>query len=214
MDRNGRRGMKALPIKTVGVLAGAVIGLLLLHPYVMAVIALIPGDLPKIAPRTLKGFAVELFSPGMLPMTLAFVLFCSGVGLLIAMVVERERSLAAMRRKQERQQAAIAAANRLIMIFSHHLLNSLMAIGVHAKRLQRSREREVKERSLAEIIKRIGELESIMEVMKSMEFQETLEKGEEGYHSIIEASRWIEERLKAKGRPNGEETRRGAGPPP
>ncbi len=188
--------MRKVPFKTAGALIGAAAGLLLLHPYVMAVLSLAPGmHQNHVTPPGLRSFLALIFSPSMLPMTAAFVIFASVMGLLAGMVVERERRLEKFRQERERQKAVMEAVHRLIMVLSHHIINSALAIGAGAKALSRAGSNEERGQALKEIEGRIERIEAVMRTMQEMEFQEVLHGQENGYEGVIRTSRWIEERM-------------------
>ncbi len=189
--------MARIPHKSLGLILGGLTGLLLLHPYVMFVLSFVAptGDNQPISTVGIIPFLHMVFSPGMLPMSLAFILFSGIMGLLIGMVFERERRLDALRHEAERREAVLGAVRQLVMILSHHILNSALVIGISAKQLRNDTREEDRSEALERINVQITKMESMVGLMREIRFEEMLDGSDTSYKRIIEINSQMEQYL-------------------
>jgi len=189
--------MAKLPLKTIGLILGGLTGFLLLHPSVMLVLSFVTtaggGQLPPTG--GILSFLRLVFSPEMLPMSLALILFSALMGLLIGMVFERERRLDALRHENERREAVLGAVRQLVMVLSHHFLNSALVIGVNAKRLRNGTREEDRSEALDRINAQIMKMESVVSTMREIQFEEMLDGNDTDYERIIEINSQLEQHI-------------------
>ena len=192
---------KKMPLKTLYFVSGLSAGLFFVHPYVMLVLMLTSPDGNKglrLDFKDVSSFVHLIFSSEMWPMSFAFISFSGAIGLLIGMVVERERTLAALRYENERRTFVIQAIRQLVMILSHHFLNAVLVIGANVKQLKVAADLECKTEALKKIETQAMKTESIISLLQGLDFERLLDGSEQGYKKIIEISSELERQLKRK----------------
>ena len=130
-------------LKTLFALAGIVIGMVIVHPYVMLVHQLTnTGHGVGSADKIVSGGLSAAFSPTMLPMTIAFALFGGVCGLFLGLLFEHNERLVRYRYQARLHRDLTDSLRQLLAVVSHYILNSSMAISGHARRLQKKAQEE------------------------------------------------------------------------
>jgi len=119
---------------------GAVVGHLLVHPYVMVSYSLMDmyreGRLTIHLDHVLSA-ARSVFDPTMLPMTISFSLFNGVVALLMGVVRDKQRKLHEAAIENERKKASVETLQRLMVTLSHYFLNANTVVGGAVRHCQR-----------------------------------------------------------------------------
>lgn len=184
------------PRKTGCTLAGILAGIIIVHPYVMLVNRLTgPGPLIS-QPQNFGdvGF-LAIIAPNMLPMTIAFAFFGGICGLLLGLLIERNRRVLHYRYQAELHTNLTAALHQLLDVVSHYILNGSMVISSHSRRLEKKTAREDLPR-LAAIIKQAEQNEAVLKLLKESDFLQQIDPTDATYEKLIELNRKIEAQLK------------------
>ncbi len=184
-------------VKLIFTIIGFLFGLVIAHPYVMLVYMIThpkgwghPGhDLSVV------GTISQVFSVEMVPMAAAFAIFCSLIGLLLAILFERNQKLSEMSLAMKRRRQVMESMHRLLSVLSHFIINSTLVIGTLVRRLEK---RDVKGELRQELEKILTEAERNEEVMKLVnqcEFLENFEETDASMQEVLELTRKLEEGL-------------------
>ncbi len=182
--------------KTVCTLAGILAGIIIVHPYVMLVNRLTgPGPLTS-QPQSFGDVGFPgIIAPNMLPMTIAFAFFGGICGLLLGLLIERNRRVLHFRYQAQLHTNLTAALHQLLDVVSHYILNGSMVISSHARRLEKKTAREDLPH-LAAIIKQAEHNEAVLKLLKESDFLQQIDPTDATYEKLIELNRKIEAQLK------------------
>ena len=191
--------MKGTPFKTIGAATGIAAGALFVHPYMMLVLSLFTshGKL-DIEPGVhgLSSFAHLIFSRQMLPMSFTFISLCGVAGLLAGMVIERKRRLVTLRYENEKRESVLLAVRQLVMVLSHYFLNAALVTEADVKRLKKDGGIDARNEALDEIEARARKTESVIGLLRDIDFEKLLDGSDPGYKKMLEINSEIEKRLR------------------
>lgn len=179
---------------------GAAIGYLVFHPYTMLVYFL-TGFSPS--GMHLKDIFFS-FDRTMLPMGIAFAALGGFIGLLIAVIIEKQKQLYAMTLENEKKKAALETLKELMITLSHYLLNANMVIGGMVRRCKQMKSTEDILCSLEVIAEQARKIDAVMSTLKKITEIKTSKYAEEGQVLMIDISKEIE-KLLSKDREGAEE---------
>lgn len=181
------------------VIAGAVAGYFLFHPYTM--VAHIFADLGH-NELQLKDF-FEAFSKSltveMTFMAFAFAAIGAVIGLLTGVLSERKRKLFEAEMENEKRKTAVETLRRLMITLSHHLLNANTVIGGTAHRARRHTTDAGLIESLDLIREEAAKIDAVIRTLKKITEIKTADYTSEGKGLLIDISKEIEENLAGHG---------------
>ncbi|MBI5055368.1 MAG: hypothetical protein HZB61_01940 [Nitrospirae bacterium] len=167
--------------KSLPFFIGALAGYAVVHPYTMLV-------------YSLTGFAHSgmhlkdiffSFDREMLPMGVAFTVLGGFIGILIAVVIEKQRQLYTVIFENEKKKITL----------SHYLLNANMVIGGMVRRCQRIQTNEDSQCSLEAIAEQAKKIDAVISALKRLTEIKTAKYTAEGHALMIDISKEIEELL-------------------
>ena len=184
------------PRKTGCILTGILAGVIIVHPYVMLVNRLTgPGPLTG-QPQNFGDVGFPgIIAPNMLPMTIAFAFFGGICGLLLGLLIERNRRVLHYRYQAELHTNLTAALHQLLDVVSHYILNGSMVISSHARRLEKKTTRKNLPH-LAAIIRQSEHNEAVLKLLKGSDFLQQIDPTDATYEKLIELNQKIEAQLK------------------
>lgn len=173
-------------------------GYFVFHPYAMLVDSLMHihkgGDL-HIHWKELFGIARTTFEPMMLPMAVAFTLFGSVIGLLIGLVVDKQKKLHVAELENEKRRVAIDTLHRLMVTLSHYLLNANMIIGGRVRRTQKMDLNDEALASLGTIAEQAKKIDAVVAALRNVTEIKTTHYTERDDKLLIDIAREIDEKL-------------------
>ncbi|MBI4849767.1 MAG: hypothetical protein HY808_14550 [Nitrospirae bacterium] len=177
--------------KSLPFFIGALAGYAVFHPYTMLV-------------YSLTGFAHSgmhlkdvffSFEREMLPMGVAFAVLGGLIGILIAVVIEKQRQLYTVTFENEKKKIALETLQQLMITLSHYLLNANMVIGGMVRRCQRIQTNEDAQHSLEAIAEQAKKIDAVISALKRLTEIKTAKYTAEGHALMIDISKEIEELL-------------------
>lgn len=189
--------------KTIFSLIGIVVGVVLVHPYVMLVDQITGFRAASGSPwPTASGSLIVAFGPAMLPMTIAIAFFAGLCGLLLGLLFERNQRIVRFQYQARLHRDLTASLNQLLGVVAHYILNSSMMISGNARRLQKNVRPEDRQK-LAAIIKQAEKNEAVLQLMQEAEFLQSIDPSDTTYQKLIDLNRQVEEHLKGENIPSG-----------
>lgn len=170
---------------------GALAGYVVFHPYTMLVYSFMGS--PK-NEMHLKDIFFS-FDRSMLPMGIAFAVLGGFIGLLISVIVEKQKQLYVATLENEKKKAAIETLQELMITLSHYLLNANMVIGGMVRRCEKIKSNEDMLCSLEVIAEQARKIDAVMSALKKITEIKTAKYTAEGHALMIDISREIEELL-------------------
>lgn len=184
------------------VLAGFVLGFLVLHPYVMLVQLIVAPHSMASSQFSLSAWVQHFFDPLMLPMGIAFALFGGAIGFLVASGMDRERRLLISRHEKEKREIALRTVHNLMVTLSHYLLNANMIIGGKVRHCRKiTMEPDVVD-SLKIIEEQGRKIDAVLKVLRSSVEINTSGYTTDGLVAMIDISKELAEQLRASEIPN------------
>lgn len=182
--------------KTGFTLAGIIIGVVIVHPYVMLIHQLTsPGQGAGSSGEDVVANLFAAFIPAMLPMTIAFAFFGGVCALLLGLLFEHNQRIVRYQYQVRLHRDLTNSLQQLLAVVSHYILNSSLIISGQAKRLQKkAREEDLK--PLAAIALQAEKNETILKLMQDAEFLQNIDPSDNTYQKLIDLNRRIEEHLK------------------
>ncbi len=182
--------------KTGCTLAGIMAGVIIVHPYVMLVNRLTgPGPFTKQSQNfDVSGF-LRIIDPDMLPMTIAFAFFGGVCGLLLALLIERNRHILHYRYQVKMHGNLTTALHQLLGVISHYILNSSLIICAHARQLEKKTTKK-NQLHVTAIISQAQKNESVLKLIQETEFLQNIDPSNDTYQKLIELNQKIEKHLK------------------
>jgi len=186
-----RKNQYYIPIAFL--VAGAIVGFLVFHPYTMFVYSLVdmPGHEGQTVPlqwNNLFTIARTTFAPTMLPMAISFVSLSGIIGLLIGILIDKKRRL-------DQKKIALETLNRLMITLSHHLLNANTVIGGMARHCKRNESNNDILCSLGVIEEQARKIDAVIIALKEITEIKTADYTTKGKAMMIDITREIEELL-------------------
>ncbi len=180
-------------IKTKIIFAGIgmLVGYIIFHPYTMLVYSLTGFSQGGMH---LKDIFFS-FNRTMLLMVIAYAILGGSIGLLIAVIIEKQKQLYAVTFENEKKKVAIETLQQLMITLSHYLLNANMVIGGMVRRCKRSKSNEDILRSLEVIAEQAKKIDAVMSALKRVTEIKTAKYTAEGHALMIDISKEIEELL-------------------
>jgi len=173
-------------------IAGAIIGFLVFHPYTMFVYSLVdmPGHEGQTVPLrwdNLFTIARTTFAPTMLPMAISFVFLSGIIGILIGILIEKKRRL-------DQKRIALETLNRLMVTLSHYLLNANTIIGGMAGRCKRTTpDKDILCSDV--IVEQAKKIDAVIKALKGLTEIKTADYTTKGKALMIDVASEIEARL-------------------
>lgn len=181
--------------KTGFILVGILIGVIIVHPYAMLVDQFIGSEHKVGSPGV--GVATDfmaIFTPAMLPMTIAFGFFSGACGLLLCLLFERNQRIVYYQYQARLHCDLMNALHQLLGVLSHYILNSSMVISGHARRLQKkAKEKDLQ--SLTVIAFQAEKNEEILKLMQDADFLENIDPSDNTYQKLVDLNQRIEANL-------------------
>ncbi|MBW1749264.1 MAG: hypothetical protein JRJ37_00895 [Deltaproteobacteria bacterium] len=179
--------------KTGFTLVGILIGVVIVHPYAMLVNRFNgSGHTVGSSGDYVATDFLAIFTPAMLPMTIAFGFFSGVCGLLLCLLFERNQRILYYQYQARLHCDLMNALHQLLGVLSHYILNSSMLISGHARRLQKkAKEKELQ--SLNVIAFQAEKNEEILKLMQNADFLENIDPSDNTYQKLVDLSRRIEE---------------------
>lgn len=185
---------KKYRVQIIFLLAGAIIGFLLFHPYTMFIYSFtnLPGHGGENAQfqwKDLFSIVRNTFNPMMLPMALSFAVFNGIIGLLMGALIAKKRRL-------EQQKIALETLNRLMITLSHYLLNANTVIGGMARRCkQTTPDKDILCSDV--IVEQAKKIDAVIKALKATTEIKTADYTTNGKALMIDITREIESLLNA-----------------
>ncbi len=170
---------------------GALVGYVVFHPYTMLVYSLTGALHGGMHLR-------DIFFPfnrTMLLMSAAYAILGGSMGLLIAVIINKQKQLYTVTFENEKRKVAIETLQQLMITLSHYLLNANMVIGGMVRRCKRSKSNEDILRSLEVIAEQAKKIDAVMSALKRITEIKTAKYTAEGHALMIDISKEIEELL-------------------
>lgn len=185
-------------------LTGAVVGYFVIHPYTMAasyIMNIHSGAEIHWNWHNVFEIVLANFKPPMIPMTVAFTLFGSVIGLLIGMILKRKKYLHNIAHENEKKQVAIETLQRLMITLSHYLLNANVVIGGEVRHSRKTATNEDSLASLKVIEQEAKKIDSVVRALRKITTIRTANYTSEGHDLMIDITEEIEEQLHKLGSP-------------
>ncbi len=170
---------------------GALVGYVVFHPYTMLVYSLTGFSQGGMR---LKDMFFS-FDMTMLLMGGSFAILGGLIGLLIAVLIEKQKQLYAVNLENEKKKAALETLQELMITLSHYLLNANMVIGGMVRRCKRTMSNEDILSSLEVIAEQARKIDAVMSTLKRITEIRTAKYTAEGHALMIDISKEIEELL-------------------
>lgn len=194
-----RAGSSALLLTS---LAGAVVGLAALYPYVLlSYLFMHPGSAhPALfggrpGLPTLFRQAEEAFHQHWPLMHVSFALFGLLAGTLFGLFLRQRRRTEAEMIERAHREAALETLRQLMVTLSHYLLNIAAVVGGHAQRSLRRDPEGTQREAMAAIAKKAQEMEAVVASLQSLTAVATELYTGGGEDRMIDIRRELEEKL-------------------
>jgi len=140
------------------------------------------------------------FDKAMLLMGGAFAILGGLIGLLIAVLIEKQKQLYTVTFENEKKKTAVETLQQLMVTLSHYLLNANMVIGGMVRHCKRSMSNEDILSSLEIIAEQAKKIDAVMGALKRITEIRTAKYSAEGHALMIDISKEIEELLSKDGK--------------
>ena len=173
-------------------LAGLMLGLLILHPYAMLV-SRVATPAKSDAAILLKN---DFFNREMALMAMGFGLLGGVIGVLIVALRERKKRLFIARLEQEKREIALRTIHDLMVTLSHYLLNANMIIGGKVRRCRKlAAERDLLDN--LDVIEEQGrKIDAVLSVLRDLVEINTSHYTSDGLVNMIDIAGELQERMK------------------
>lgn len=128
-------------------------------------------------------------------MGIAFAILGGFTGLLIAVIIEKQKQLYVLKLENEKKKAALETLQELMITLSHYLLNANMVIGGMVRRCKRTMSNEDILYSLEIIAEQTKKIDAVMSALKRITEIKTAKYTAEGHALMIDISKEIGELL-------------------
>ena len=170
---------------------GALVGYVVFHPYTMIVYSLTGFSHDGMRLKDL----FFSFNMTMLLMGGAFAILGGFIGLLIAVIIEKQKQIYTVTFENEKKKAALETLQQLMVTLSHYLLNANMVIGGMVRHCKRTMSNEDILYSLEVIAEQAKKIDAVMSALKKITEIKTVKYTAEGHALMIDISKEIEELL-------------------
>jgi hypothetical protein len=182
--------------------AGLFSGYLIFHPYTMLVYQLThphPSGELHYHWQELSARAFEAFKPMMLPMAMPFVLFAGVIGLLIGVLMDRNKRLYLEKSEKEKRQVAVETLKNLMVTLSHYLLNANMIIGGKVRHCRKVVSDLDVSKSLEAIEEQGRKIDAVIGALRKVTEIKTTGYTSDGSVQMIDIAKEIEDHLGSPG---------------
>lgn len=160
MDSNDSIGRQRFPWWCIAV--GCLVGVVLLHPYAMAVNRFLLHEGGSGLWDSLR-WSVHAFAPHMWPMIAFYAFIGCGIGLGFALLLERQRRAAAHRLEIEKRLIVQQTLQEVTLTVAHHVRNANAQVGGFGRRLWKSKDLDDPQRlELEKMIQASDRIESVV----------------------------------------------------
>ncbi len=190
--------LKKYKIEILFLLAGAVFGQMIFHPYAMFMYYLMDishGKKLHLHWQDLLDKMVMTFNPVMLPMAFSFAFLGSVTGLLLGIVIARKKRLYVAEYENEKKKIAMETLRRLMVTLSHYLLNANMIIGGMARRCRKAEPSNEIRDAVKVIEEQARKIDAVISALRKVTRIKTADYTTHGHGLMLDITKEMDELL-------------------